>query len=66
MVELFDNPQKGEELARAARQEVMANWDMPAITEKLVASYRRALGKNGPREILPESRAQEIAVSREV
>jgi len=43
VIELFAHPEKGEELARAARQEVMANWDMRAITEKLVASYREAL-----------------------
>jgi glycosyltransferase involved in cell wall biosynthesis len=66
VIELFDNPQRGDELARAARQEMLANWDMPAITEKLVTSYRRALEKNGPRETVAESRAQEIAVTREI
>jgi glycosyltransferase involved in cell wall biosynthesis len=43
VIELFANPSRGEEMARAARAEVMANWDMAAITEKLVASYREAL-----------------------
>ena len=43
VIELFANPARGEELARAAREEVMANWDMGAITQKLVASYRVAL-----------------------
>ncbi len=48
VIELLANPARGEELARAAREEVMANWDMSAITEKLVASYRAALvKKNG-------------------
>ena len=52
VIDLFGNPAKGEELARAARDEVMANWDMPAITEKLVASYRAALrAKNADRLI---------------
>ena len=47
VMRLFANPEKGLELAAAAREEVMANWDMRAITAKLVASYRRALEKNG-------------------
>ena len=45
VIELFSNPERGEEMARAAREEVMANWDMRAITVKLVASYRAALRK---------------------
>jgi len=45
VIELFSDPRKGAELTAAARQEVMANWDMSAITEKLVASYRVALEK---------------------
>jgi GT2 family glycosyltransferase len=45
VIELFANPERGAALAKAARDEVMANWDMRAITEKLVASYREALRK---------------------
>jgi GT2 family glycosyltransferase/glycosyltransferase involved in cell wall biosynthesis len=45
VIELFANPEKGEQLVQAAREEVMANWDLAAITEKLVASYREALKK---------------------
>ena len=58
VMELFANPERGAELARAAREEVMANWDMPAITEKLVASYRQALRKNGFPESVPEPYAE--------
>ena len=43
VIELFDDPQKGLDLAHAARDEITANWDMPAMTDRLVASYRRAL-----------------------
>jgi len=45
VIELFANPARGEELARAARAEVMAHWDMRAITQKLIASYREVLRK---------------------
>ena len=31
------------EMAARARAEVAANWDMAAITERLVGSYRRAV-----------------------
>jgi glycosyltransferase involved in cell wall biosynthesis len=65
VIELFANPARGEELARAARKEIMANWDMAAITEKLVASYRAALrAKNAgplitcPQPALPASRSE--------
>ena len=33
-------------MAAAAHAEVIANWDMRAITEKLIASYREALRRN--------------------
>jgi hypothetical protein len=32
-------------MALRARREVSANWDMPVITERLVASYRDALAE---------------------
>jgi glycosyltransferase involved in cell wall biosynthesis len=63
VMELFANPERGAALARAAREEVMANWDMRAITERLVASYRQALEKNGFQGTQPESREQERAAS---
>ncbi|HWB83375.1 MAG TPA: glycosyltransferase [Bryobacteraceae bacterium] len=37
---LFENPQNAAEMAERARAEVEANWDMEAITGKLVESYR--------------------------
>ena len=37
---LFENPQAAAEMASRARAEVEANWDMAAITRKLVEGYR--------------------------
>jgi glycosyltransferase involved in cell wall biosynthesis len=37
---LFADPQAGATMARRARSEVEANWDMAAITGRLVESYR--------------------------
>jgi len=37
---LFDDPQGAAAMARRARAEVEANWDMAAITAKLVDEYR--------------------------
>ena len=37
---LFENPRAAAEMAARARAEVEANWDMGAITAKLVESYR--------------------------
>ena len=36
---LFNNPEAAAQMAMRARDEVVANWDMAAITRKLVASY---------------------------
>jgi glycosyltransferase involved in cell wall biosynthesis len=57
VIEVFDNPSRGEELAVAARAEVMANWDMTAITQKLVVSYRTALERKNPENIGPRMHA---------
>jgi GT2 family glycosyltransferase/glycosyltransferase involved in cell wall biosynthesis len=40
---LFENPEKGAELALRARYEVVTNWDMGAITRKLERSYRELM-----------------------
>jgi glycosyltransferase involved in cell wall biosynthesis len=40
VLELFGNPQAAAEMAARARVEVESNWDMTAITGKLVESYR--------------------------
>src|SRR5262249_46661227 len=37
---LFKDPQAAAAMARRARAEVEANWDMTVITRKLVDSYR--------------------------
>jgi glycosyltransferase involved in cell wall biosynthesis len=38
---LFDNPETAAGMAARARAEVEANWDMAAITRKLVDGYRK-------------------------
>jgi glycosyltransferase involved in cell wall biosynthesis len=43
VLELFENPEKGAEMAARARAEVEANWAMAAITRKLVESYREVV-----------------------
>ena len=43
VVTLFRNPAGAAEMAARARQEVVENWDMAAITRKLEASYREVL-----------------------
>ncbi|HTM52078.1 MAG TPA: glycosyltransferase [Bryobacteraceae bacterium] len=40
---LFDNPEKGAEMAARARREVVENWDMAALTRRLEQSYREAI-----------------------
>jgi O-antigen biosynthesis protein len=40
VVMLFENPQARAEMAQRARAEVAANWDMGAITRRLVDGYR--------------------------
>jgi glycosyltransferase involved in cell wall biosynthesis len=42
ILQLFHNPQQAQELARRARDEVVASKDMGVMTEKLVESYREA------------------------
>jgi hypothetical protein len=37
---LFEDPETAAAMAARARAEVEANWDMAAITGKLVDSYR--------------------------
>jgi GT2 family glycosyltransferase len=43
VLELFENPEKGAEMAARARAEVEAHWAMAAITRELVGSYREAV-----------------------
>jgi GT2 family glycosyltransferase/glycosyltransferase involved in cell wall biosynthesis len=63
VIELFAHPERGEQMAAAAHAEVMANWDMHAITNKLIASYREALHKKNPGHAKPFTTEQETAAS---
>ena len=51
---LLESPEKASAMAHRARAEVVANWDMAAITRKLVAGYgdlvrqKRAATSSGP------------------
>ena len=45
VLELLEEPETAAEMATRARAEVVANWDMAAITRKLVASYRDAVAE---------------------
>lgn len=40
---LFDNPDAATEMVARARAEVEANWDMAALTRRLIESYRRVV-----------------------
>ena len=55
IVRLFDHPQQAAEMARRARAEVEAHWDMPAITRRLADSYRHlARAKRRDTELIPK------------
>jgi GT2 family glycosyltransferase len=43
VLEVFASPQRAAEMAARARSEVVANWDMAAITARLMGSYRDAV-----------------------
>ncbi|MEX2263371.1 MAG: glycosyltransferase [Bryobacteraceae bacterium] len=43
VVELFENPEEAARMARRAREEVVANWDMATLTRRLERSYREAV-----------------------
>ncbi|HXB71825.1 MAG TPA: glycosyltransferase [Candidatus Acidoferrales bacterium] len=45
VLELLEEPETAAEMATRARAEVVANWDMAAITRKLVDGYRRAVAE---------------------
>jgi GT2 family glycosyltransferase/glycosyltransferase involved in cell wall biosynthesis len=54
VLEMLENPDRAAEMAARARSEVVANWDMAAITAGLMESYRdtvrekRAISPRGP------------------
>ncbi|MBM3814962.1 MAG: glycosyltransferase [Acidimicrobiia bacterium] len=43
IIHLFDHPEEAAEMARRARTEVEANWDMPTITAKLVETFQTVI-----------------------
>lgn len=43
VADLLEQPERAAEMAGRARAEVEANWDMRAITKKLVESYRQVI-----------------------
>ena len=47
VLQLFDNAPFAAQMAARARAEVTAHWDMAAITERLVESYREAIREKG-------------------
>jgi glycosyltransferase involved in cell wall biosynthesis len=48
VLQIFDDPPFAAEMAARARAEVVANWDMAAITARLVESYRDAVREKNP------------------
>jgi glycosyltransferase involved in cell wall biosynthesis len=55
VLRLFEDPEKAAAMAGRARREVVENWDMGAITRKLVESYQ---------ELVREKHAPPTASSR--
>jgi GT2 family glycosyltransferase/glycosyltransferase involved in cell wall biosynthesis len=54
VLRVFDDPTQAAEMAARARSEVVANWDMAAITARLVESYGDAVREKNP--TLPSAR----------
>ena len=48
VLQVLDDPPWAAEMAARARSEVVANWDMAAITARLVASYWDAVREKNP------------------
>jgi GT2 family glycosyltransferase len=53
VLQVFDDPALAAEMAARARAEVVANWDMAAITARLVESYWDAVQEKNPTSPLP-------------
>jgi len=54
VLQVFDDPRLAAEMAARARSEVAANWDMAAITARLVDSYWDAVREKNPTSPLPK------------
>jgi glycosyltransferase involved in cell wall biosynthesis len=48
VLQIFDNPPSAAQMAARARSEVVENWDMAAITTRLVESYWDAVREKNP------------------
>jgi len=48
VLRIFDDPRAAADMATRARSEVEANWDMGAITARLVDSYWDAVREKEP------------------
>jgi GT2 family glycosyltransferase len=48
VLQIFDNPPSAAQMATRARSEVVENWDMAAITTRLVESYWDAVREKNP------------------
>jgi glycosyltransferase involved in cell wall biosynthesis len=48
VLQIFDNPPSAAQMAARARSEVVENWDMAAITTRLVESYWEAVREKNP------------------
>jgi len=53
VLQVFDDPPFAARMAARARAEVVANWDMAAITARLVESYWDAVREKNPTLTLP-------------
>jgi glycosyltransferase involved in cell wall biosynthesis len=53
VLRIFDDQRLAAEMAARARAEVVANWDMAAITARLVESYWDAVREKNPTSTLP-------------
>jgi hypothetical protein len=56
VLELFENPEQGAEMAARARAEVEAHWAMAAITRRLVESYQEAVREKRGAKTPPASK----------
>jgi glycosyltransferase involved in cell wall biosynthesis len=57
VLEIFDHPELGAQMAARARAEVETNWDMEVITGRLLESYRLALAEKRATAAASETKA---------
>jgi glycosyltransferase involved in cell wall biosynthesis len=72
IVSLFEDPARAAEMAERARREVVENWDMAAITARLVAGYaemvkaRRAASSPASFPGMPAQAARQAAAAEQL